>query len=606
MALPDGVTLVDAFPFDSNPELITDVNGYLAGDRSVDAWTMQNVFKQFFSDGVFGTPADALQIKKGASGLTVTIEPGMFIIHGGMGGIKEDAGALTLTLDTQAAAGNVCYGIMLRYDNNPDMRGLGFRVVKGVASGNPVPPAPDTTSVGVKELRLGYVTVLNGATDLANAIVVNEKGSSVCPYAAPFAEIDLSDVTEDARNSAYEALSMLLEYFESYRDMVDAAIDDTEAGYLQEQITALQQQLQNFDLSGSVDDQTIEYAIKQGEVTPKLRVKSGGIEKGNLSHWLQMELGITDTTDWTYDDYKQAAQQAVGDQDKQDDLLGMLDSSTVVAWTDAQIAEFSGYLTATSQVTYVGYVTSTRATQMAIQYTKEMASELSGSALSTYRGYYSLANVPWANVRYMVDCFGSDWAADNMGRQKSVTATGFDPCLVRLVGFGKDGANSLTFYYTQVPYKTFSTNNHPSASNYTKTNDMKTWIEQKYLPAIDADVKGGMIAVTKKCSVGGRANSAPSVEGTFTVFPASYAEIGGETAEGYTTYDYFVSNPTKDARRVQVVGKYGSPTYQDVMLRDGATEYNFNYLELDGDIGHSFSASTDGVTMVFVIGADAV
>ena len=260
--LPEGVTLVDAFPFDSNPELITDVNGYLRGDRSVDAWTMQRVFRQFFSDGVFGTPADALQIKKGASGLTVTIEPGMFIIRGGMGGIKEDAGAITLTLDTQAAAGNVCYGIMLRYDNNPDMRGLGFRVVKGTAGADPQPPAPDQTSENVMEYRLGYVTVPNGATDLSNATVTNEKGLAVCPYAAPFAEIDLSSITADALSSANEALTSLLAYFETYRDAIDAALDDSAVTYLQQQITALQEQIGNTDLSGQVDGTTIGYETK--------------------------------------------------------------------------------------------------------------------------------------------------------------------------------------------------------------------------------------------------------------------------------------------------------------------------------------------------------
>ena len=281
--LPEGVTLVDAFPFDSNPQLITDVNGYLRGDRSVDAWTMQRVFKQFFSDGVFGTPASALQISKGASGLAVTISPGMFVIQGGMGGIKESDGALTLTLDTGAAAGNLCYGIMLRYDNNPDMRGLGFRVAKGTAGASPQPPEPDQTSENVMEYRLGYVTVPNGATDLSAATVHNEKGTDVCPYAAPFAEIDLSSVTADALSSANEALTSLLAYFKQYRDAIDAALDDSAVTYLQQQITALQEQLQNFDLSGSVDNTTIVYATKLPEdSTTKLRVKDGGVGTEHL------------------------------------------------------------------------------------------------------------------------------------------------------------------------------------------------------------------------------------------------------------------------------------------------------------------------------------
>lgn len=256
MPLPDGVTLVDAFPFDSNPQLITDVNGYLSGDRSVDAWTMQNVFKQFFSDGIFGDPGDQLQIGKADSGLAVTIQPGMFIIRGGMGGIKESSGPLTLTLDAGAAAGNICYAIMLRYDNNADMRGLGFRVVKGTAGANPQPPQPDQTSENVMEYRLGYVTVPNGATDLSNATVTNEKGLAVCPYAAPFEDIDLSEVVHDAQVQASESLNAFLAFLQQNWDLVNSAIDGTTAGNLQSQINELEN---NALTTENIDNSTIVF-----------------------------------------------------------------------------------------------------------------------------------------------------------------------------------------------------------------------------------------------------------------------------------------------------------------------------------------------------------
>lgn len=248
--LPAGVTLVDGFPFDSSPNLVFTDQGYPRGDRSVDAWVMQRVFKQFFSNGVFGTPANALQINKGTSGLTVTIQPGMFIIDGAMGGVKASDGPLTLTLDTGAAQGNVCYGVMLRYDNNPNMRGLGFRVVKGTAGANPQPPAPDTTSENVHELRLGYVTVPNGATDLTNATVHNEKGLDVCPYAAPFDEIDVDAVVHDAQVNATEILAKfkgdvqvsldnVLNFIAKNMELINAALNDTAVGYLQSQIDEL-------------------------------------------------------------------------------------------------------------------------------------------------------------------------------------------------------------------------------------------------------------------------------------------------------------------------------------------------------------------------------
>ena len=268
--LPEGVTLVDSFPFDSNPNLITDVNGYLRGDRSVDAWTMQDTFAQFFTDGVFGTPANALQISKASTGLAVVIQPGMFVIHGGMGGIKDKSGPLTLTLDTAAAAGNVCYGIMLRYDNNANMRSLGFRVVKGTAGATPQPPEPDQTSENVMEYRLGYVTVQNGATDLSNATVTNEKGSYLCPYAAPFVPLDLSAITDDAKEQAQEATDAFLLYAQKYYDLVASALDGTTAGELEERINAITPA--NF-----VDNVTLSQTS-----AGKMQVKDSGISTAKI------------------------------------------------------------------------------------------------------------------------------------------------------------------------------------------------------------------------------------------------------------------------------------------------------------------------------------
>lgn len=281
-ALENGMTLLDAFPFDSSPNLVYTNQGYPRGDRAVDAWTMRSTFRQFFSTGVFGTPANAFEISKG-TGLTVTVQPGMCVIEGGMGGISEKSGPLTLTLGTGPAQGKTPYGIMLRYDDNSDVRGITVYAKKGTPGDDPVPPEPDTTSANVHELRLGYVIVPNGASDLSEATVTNEKGTSVCPYAAPFVPLDLDSIVADARTGATEALQSLLAYFEQYRDAIDAALSDEEATYLQQQITAIQQQLSNFDLSGSVDNETIQYSVIPGDVAAKLHVADGGISSDKLA-----------------------------------------------------------------------------------------------------------------------------------------------------------------------------------------------------------------------------------------------------------------------------------------------------------------------------------
>lgn len=333
--MPTQTTLsrVESFPFDSRPDGY-DADGYPVYDRAVGASMLRATFEKFFSDGVFPSPGDALQISKG-SGLTVTIQPGIFIIRGAMGGYLTDAHSLTL--DTAAPQGNVAYGIMLRYDETEQHRSCYLRVVRGDAASSPQPPAPDQSTPGVMEYRLGYVTVPTGATDLTNATVTNEKGLAVCPYAAPFEEIDMSEVTADAKSAANEALTQLLDYFETYRQMVDDAVDDTLAGSLQTQITALQQQLDNFDLSGSVDNETVVYNVLPGEVDKKLRVNQLALSKDYLTIELQTELGILDTSDWDFDTYYSTAQGLSGD--AQDQYIESIPAGAVNTWTATQLKQ---------------------------------------------------------------------------------------------------------------------------------------------------------------------------------------------------------------------------------------------------------------------------
>lgn len=275
-ATSTGMVRMESFPFDSKADGY-DADGYPVYDRAVGASMLRATFEKFFTDGVFPTPGTALNIGKADTGLAVTVQPGIAIINGAMGGVEGDD-PITLTLDTAAPQGNVCYGIMLRYDNTDDARSLYFNVVRGDASSTPVPPEPDTTTPEVHEMRLGYVTVTSNATDLSEATVVNEKGLKVCPYAAPFEEIDMSTVTADAMASATAALASLQSYIETNKAFIDSAIDGTTAGNLQNQINSLKQQLDAFDLSDSVDNETIEFTQKLGEASKLLRVKEGGLQ----------------------------------------------------------------------------------------------------------------------------------------------------------------------------------------------------------------------------------------------------------------------------------------------------------------------------------------
>ena len=240
MPTSTGMTrLEQSFPFDSKADGY-DSEGYPIYDRAVGAEAFRTVLSKMFSNGVFASPASTFQIAKG-TGLTVTIQPGVGIINGAMGGIfGEDP--LTVTLDTSSPQGNVCYGVMLRYDNTDsfiDSRSLLINVVRSDTAATPTPPAPDTTTPEVYELRLGYIEVPSGATDLTGATVHNEQGTEVCPFTAPFMEVDVSDIMAEIQAQGQEAYEALEANFDQYQELIESAIDQTTAGHLQTQINNL-------------------------------------------------------------------------------------------------------------------------------------------------------------------------------------------------------------------------------------------------------------------------------------------------------------------------------------------------------------------------------
>lgn len=258
---------LESFPFDSKFDGYDD-DGYPIYDRAVGAMAFRTALNKIFTDGVFPSPASALEITKGDDGLSVKVSPGVFIIEGSIGIVGPNV-AETVQIDSAPPSGRVPYAVMLRYDNTDDKRSCYLTVEKGSASSTPTPPEPDQSTPSVKEYRLGWVDVPSGAIDLSEATITNEKGTEVCPFATPFVELDMDYITKDAQRKAEE----IMEWFEAnvrseesranqrvdeleqeVREnltLLETAIDGTTAGHLQNQIDQI-------DAPGILSDVDIE------------------------------------------------------------------------------------------------------------------------------------------------------------------------------------------------------------------------------------------------------------------------------------------------------------------------------------------------------------
>lgn len=232
--MTDRLTLLEAYPFDSKFAGY-DSEGYPIYDRAVDASWLREALSKILKDGIFPDDAYAFQVQAGTSGLNVSVNAGIAIIGGAVGGWRGEA--RTVELLSTPPQGDVICSVLLRYDNNEDFRSIYLVVREGVI-GAVEPPAP-AEAPSVKELRLGYVKVPSGATSLTEAVFVDERGTDVCPYATPFEHLDLSAIFAETRATTEAYLGELSASVDANLGLLESALDGTTAGHLQNQINDL-------------------------------------------------------------------------------------------------------------------------------------------------------------------------------------------------------------------------------------------------------------------------------------------------------------------------------------------------------------------------------
>lgn len=226
--MADQLIRLESYPFDSNTPTVYDELGYPIFDRGITSYILAACWKQFFSDGIFGTPANCLQITKG-NGLNINIAKGVGIIEGHMGGVFDDEG-LTIELSDEMIRRTTTYSVFLRYDNNIEYRSTYIHITDEIS------PVYPEEAPSVKEYRIGYITVPSNSIDLTNATITDERGTSMCPYAAPFEEIDVSNVIADVKQQANIQYASFVKFLNDNIEFINQAMSGEALGALQTQI----------------------------------------------------------------------------------------------------------------------------------------------------------------------------------------------------------------------------------------------------------------------------------------------------------------------------------------------------------------------------------
>lgn len=210
------------FPMDSVVMGLGD-DGLPLYDRPFDSQDQAEVFKRFFSNGVFMEEPDNLQVVQ-SDGMTVKVMPGYCMVEGRPGSEPE-----TRTMVVQAA--DETYDridtVVVRLDVNREKRAGDLYVVQGSPGPNPVRPTLTRTS-SIYEIGLGDLLVQAGQTSIGTAKITDTRMDTArCGIVTPFASIDTTTLYKQLESATQEAV-----------DLAQGAIDGTLAGDLQSQINA--------------------------------------------------------------------------------------------------------------------------------------------------------------------------------------------------------------------------------------------------------------------------------------------------------------------------------------------------------------------------------
>ena len=168
------------------------------GDRKYDADDIGNYFLKLISDGVFATPATAMQVTA-AGGLKVSVAAGW-------GFIKckylNNTSALQLTLSAADVVLNRYDRIVMRLDYTNRL--MTIAVKQGTAASTPKVPALTRTS-NVWELSLARVYVAAGATVINQSDITDERGNTtLCGYVTGLInQIDTTNLFAQYNNAFY-------------------------------------------------------------------------------------------------------------------------------------------------------------------------------------------------------------------------------------------------------------------------------------------------------------------------------------------------------------------------------------------------------------------
>lgn len=214
-------------------------------DRTAGADDLRMWIKALMTEGVYLANADAFAVTP-SEGMKVLVSPGMCIIEGTPG---QEPNTRELALQASASQDRIDT-IVIRWDDNRDVRNMDLYVKTGVASATPVRPTLTRTET-IKELGLCDIYIPANTTSVSqNRITDTRLDTARCGMVTAILKIDTTTFFNQLQAQTDIAVAL-----------AQSALDGTLAGELQANINAVDEKADS-KVSKTGDTMTGSLSVK--------------------------------------------------------------------------------------------------------------------------------------------------------------------------------------------------------------------------------------------------------------------------------------------------------------------------------------------------------
>lgn len=222
------------YPLDSH--ISFDKNGIPVYDRAITSAPLRKLTKALFSDGVLPNPSTNLQVI--ADGEKIKIKAGFALCDGCQKLQEED---LSLFLPAADGTNSRIDTVVLRLNNNEDVRECEFHVISGIAAASPVRPQLTRTE-SIWEIGLADIRRKSNSTEVTTSDIADTRyETSRCGIISSISRFDTTTLYQQVQDDLNQFRNVSQEEFNIWFEIMRDKLSEDAAGSLQSQIGILEE-----------------------------------------------------------------------------------------------------------------------------------------------------------------------------------------------------------------------------------------------------------------------------------------------------------------------------------------------------------------------------